>query len=555
MALYDFTNTGTPVLATAASAENTGSAVTADGATMTAGGTDDTQVHLRFDTVAVLPDLDTHSVIDLYLRVKVAANDTLAVPFEVWREQFGASITAADYNNGTANNTPASRRYKVGVLAPAATYASGTVLSLRLPSDVLHDADNAFTDLTIRAASTPGADDTLVIHGSSATTPADRPRLNGIAVPLAELDNYRQPAHGDDTFVAFGMETTEGVPVKPTVLVSVTEHSLAGFASNIASGAVSRNRSRPIAAAADATGAGGSVMFEITPERWVMLLMGMFKIHSTSGPTTIDGVATYVHTLRVRERYEVPSFTTAYEEGDFIKVQRGTKVGGFDFSSQLGTPMTGSMSLASLEEWHYDKGSAGDNLEYILGSTAAYDSINNSFATRIRATVSMGNGAVRGAQVPNVSLSLQQSLSLREGHDGKRHPSKVRVGGFSVGASFTMEYTDEALILQQLGIPRNTFPARPQMEVILDSLEFEVRGILGGNNQKLKFTSPKALVMVAAPSQAADQVGSLQCELMGFNDDSKGGSMEIELTCSHPASFFDPSTDLITVVPPEQRSV
>ncbi len=555
MATYNFTVAGgTPIVATAASAVNDGTTPTANGATMTVGSDTPTQAHLRFDTAAVLPDLATHEVVGLKLILTLSASVTPTRPIEVWAEQFGAAIAAADYNNGVANNTPGSRRFKIATIAPAGSYASGATLELQLPTTMLHDSINLFTDLTVRLADEDGAasGDVLTFHGPAASNAVQKPKLVGVAVAQADLHLYREPGFGDEEWIGFDLETTEGVPVKATILLNCLGHDLSGVPSNIPSGASSRSRSRPRSAAPGRASAGGSMRFEITPERWVKMLMGLFYISNTSGPTTIDGVATYVHTLKVRPRRTIPSMTLTSYLGDYRRMIRGAKLGSLALSSRINSALEGMASFLGLEEYYYDVDSAGADDSYILGSTAGYDSLDNSFATDIRASLYSGAGRIDGAKVSAFDISMAQGLTETFGHNNKRYATAIRAGGFSADGSFTMELEDLALLLNMQGIDRTTFPARAEQKVLFDSVVFEIVGPLGADNQKLKFTLPEANVMVARPNITPGQPITLNCQLMGFDDAASGGSIVLELTCSHPASFFNNSTDLVTVLPPEQ---
>jgi hypothetical protein len=548
--------TTTTIRADATTARNDGATVTANEATLAIGGAAPADhAHIRFNSTSgtVVPDDET--IVSAQLTVKVQAQGATPINLDVWASEFGAAVAIGDYNisatnTGIADGNAAGYRVKLKQIigTTAVVDDTGTIV---VPSRFVNTASTVnagFSDFEIRPGTgyVAGASAVTTIHGAAAVTAADKPTLVVITMTDAELaveNTYRRQAVGVDSWLAFAQETDPGTPVKGEVFLDVLDTNLDAYTETLRSQSLSRQRARPRKLAIGRSGAGGSFNFHLTPEKWVQVLPGILKLEGTTGSDP------YAHEFKVAQMEDVKTYTFIQKVGDIRKVFPGAMIDSLTITAALDRPVNGSMSCQARDQFTYPGQDDGEDNEYILSSTAAYDSTDNSILSFVGAQVAFDDVEDRGL-IQNFDITFRQNVRERRGLNRKRAVTSHYPLGFEVEVSFTMYFENELQLRKFEGVSAKNGPYKPGKEILFQELLFEMEGAAGATTQNISILIPKLLYeTVRVPVPGEDAI-MLECTgIAAYDDVTELSNVVVTVTNSEPASVFDPSTDTITVLP------
>jgi hypothetical protein len=516
---------------------------------------------LRFDT-SVIPVAET--IVDADFRANIQAGVTPTSGFRLWASEFGSgNPTIADYNKAANNvyegGATGTLRVELGEVIAAQAYILDDEVSLPVPSRFIRQGGSEVSDFEIRpdVAGVPGAGHVATIYGGGELTEVTKiARLTGFSLTDAELraeNTYRFTAVGAESFLALGVETSPGVPVKPNVLLDLLSSTLDGQAENLQSQALSRQRARPRKMAVGREGASGAINIELTPERWGIVLLGMMEKTVTNDLGVIGAppVQTYEHVFQVATTDKIKTFTGVQKNGAFFQVFPGLTIGMIDISAQLDAAITANIDFAGRSEFLYDWDSAGgETAPALLAATAGYDSVDNAFYSFVGGAMEFdASGDVDGRCITSCRISLRQNVNEKRGFTRKRRISGHYVGGFEVEVSFEAYFENEVQLRKYLGVTHTSFPFTAEQDIQFQAMTFSFAGTLGVTNQELLINVPKMVYsVVRKPVQSEDAI-KLDCTAFGVVDAAKNGNVEITWTNGQAGAFFDPLTDLITILP------
>ncbi len=557
MQLYSFNPT-------TASAVSDGVTTTANGATIVVGGAvPNKHALLRFDT-STIPS--NEFLMEAVLTVKSSAVGSGSVPsLALWASDFGTSVVNADYGLPYTNSDP--RRVPVSTqtnpILPSIA-AAGTVGELAIPLQYLKTGAGAFSDFEIRPlVPTVGANDTMTINGPAAVTVTDRPTLQVYTLTAAEysatdddsntvnyslIDQlegtpYRFYTTGAQSFVAGAREAKPGRPVKAEWILDASSIDLSQSAQTLFGDALTDDRAMPTKATYGAAAAGGSISFNVTPEKCMRLLTGFLKITQTVN--NLDG--TYTYTFKVAKSQEVAAFTFVVLKGPFYKVYRGSRLGSLSLSIGLNGIIRASISIGALEEWTYSYADAGVDAEHLMNPNAGYDTITNGVWSFLDGYVTIGGNSDDCIQ--DFNIEFNNSLSERRGLNGKRSAKGYHVGSFSVMTSFSTDMVNEKLLKRHLGVQAKGGAFKAAKAVTFDNVGIKVER--ADIKAKLEISVPKNLFESVSDGIGGPDEVKMAWRSMGLSDPSIGTPVIFTLTTPEPPTAFQGSTDYITVQPPE----
>lgn len=557
----------------------TGTAIT--GATFTTGynATATNHALLRYLTGGTLPTglPTTENVMLARLSFTLQAvpgtvGDRLA--YNLYAADYGAAVADADWGTGgtpyALTNDPASS-YGIRVLidqlfaAGASAPAVDTPVTMLVPTRFINTGttvNSGNSDFELRPATTPTAGQTMTFHGPTAANAAFKPFLYIESLNDTELraqNRYRVKAVGAESYVAFSPEAYRGAPVKARVLLDARSTTLDVMADNLVDNSLNRNRVRPRKIAIGRSGAGGEILISVTPEKCVQLLPGLMKRSSTSG------AGPYIHTFKPTTTDQIRTFTFVEKRGSFRQVYPGCMISRLSFSAGLDEIVTCSVGLSARNEWMYDENSAGNNDQYILASTAAYDTVANSVLSFVGAQVSFGDigGSLIADQglVQSCSIDIRQSVNECRGLNRQREVASHYALGFEADLSFTMYFENEWQYRKFINDASREFPTKPQIgtSIQFQQIEFSFAGALGVTTQEIKITAHKVLFSTVAKPVGSDGAIMLECQGMAVYDDGAAtANITVTVTNSEVSALFDTppvstgaagSVDPITVLP------
>ena len=534
------------LIATAASAQSNGVTTTANGATIPIGGVaPNNHAWLRFNTSAIAAP-PVENLVSANLSVAVSAVGSTPMSVSLWVSNFGTALANADYNLA-ASNILTSLRVALSVATDPLIPSSATapnVYSLPIPTRYITEraAIDGFVDFELRPQTASTLATQLVTIGGAAAAAGSQPTLTVITLSSAELNGstiYRFEAVGAESFVAFAQETTEGVAVMPTVILDADQIGLVLNATTIRGTGFSSNRVKPRKSAVGRTAAGGSISFDLTPEKCFSLFPGVFKLVSYTG------AGPYVYTFKVGSSASVAPFTFAVKKGAFIEIFNGCKIGKMTLSIGLDAIVRVTIDVAGLNKFTYDWASAGNNYEYVMDPTAAYDSVQDGLWSFVDSTVTV-NGII-GDFIQSFSLDIMNDLKPRRGLNGKRGPTSNFALGFEVGASFKMYFQDDAVIKQFLGVAAAGYPYVAGKTIQLADINFTLQR--SDVATILSVELPKAEFVTIGDAIQSEDVVELDIQTVANYDETSGSNITVTLTTVEPPSVFAPSTNVITVLP------
>ena len=494
---------------------------------------------LEFDLSAIADDDQF-----IYAQLTIKTSDVAAISVDLWAVEAGAAVANADYNVTATNATAFAVR--IGQLIPSGALAE-TEHSLLIPSrflNILAAVNSGLTHFELRPGSdwTSGAGNVASVH---ATDGADSPEL---AYALAsetdllqnDLRPYRSEAQTNEMFFAFDVETTQKVAVKGDIILDATDISISAYDETLQSNALSENRIKPIKTAFGVAGAGGSVAFELTPEKWWKLLLGIFK----KTGTVDNGGGSYTHTFKVAQSDEIKTITGIKKVGNHRCVYPGTMISSLGLGASYGSQVTGNMSLQATEEWMYDDQGAGTDDEYLLTSTAGRDSFSNSFL--IFSGVSIKFNSIQDTKrVRDFNISFDQSVNSKGVLNGSRFPSGQYSTVFTGQVGFTIYFENDREIRKLKGVNHKASPFRSGNCLEYDAVSFTMVGVCDNTVFTATISVPTMVYRIMSERPAANDAVmlELQADIVGSTEDA------VVIAVTNSETDYVASTDYITVLP------
>jgi len=557
----------------------------------TGGNTPGFHALMRFATGDVITDT-TMTIIRARLRVTANSRSTLGAnyPFYAWAADFGASLAVGDYNQSYSNDsiTSSTLRIPIGVIfAAGGTIADGTVGEVAIPSRFISKGTGNVSDFEVRpyvdSGSSLAQGANLNIYGGDSGVGASRPRIIGLAFTDAELqaDNqYRFQAVGAETFVAFEVESTAGRAMKASTVLDARDWPITGQAESIPSQALTSKRAKPPKVAIGRAGAGGSFTFELTPEKWQKLLLGMMRYVGSEDVSAEYGggnTGTYEHYFRTGSLSDIRTFTFVSRRGPFRYVYPGSMISSIEFSSSMDSIVTANVALSSLREDIYDADAAGISDSNLMQGSSGSDTVENSVLSFVGGLVSFDGSEDKGL-VQSVGVALRQNVNERRGHNRKRGPFGHFPLGFMPEIRFQMELENEIQLRKYLGVDHKDFPFTAEKKIVIQEVSVAFAGSGGDASefladgltyrQEFILTVTKGMYLVTASPVDGEGPIMLDCTLDGLYDTTsvdptpgasgnlgtlENGAITITARNSEPGSTFDiPSEtipNLITVFP------
>lgn len=545
---------------------------------------------LRFTTGNTITDA-TMTVVRARLRITAQARSTLAANYSwyAWASDFGAgALAVGDYNKAYSNDaiTGGVLRVPIGVLfASGGTVTDGTVGEVAVPNRFIAKGTGNVSDFEVRpyTASTLPQGANLNIYGTDAGVGASRPRLIGWAYTDAELlaqNPYRFQAVGAETFVAFQVENTAGRAMKAAILLDARNTTLDSQAANLESQSLTRQRARPRKVAVGRAGAGGDFTFEVTPEKWLPLMLGIMNYIGTEDVSAAYGggnTGVKEHYFRTGDIDDVKTFTFVQRRGAFRHVYPGAMIGSLDLSASLDEIVTAGVAVEARSEWNYDADAAGINDANLLLGSAGYDTVQNSVLSFVGAQVLFDDNVDRGL-VQNFSMSLRQNVNERRGMNRKRDPFGHYPLGFRAELRFSLYLENEIQMRKYLGVTHKDFPFNAEKSIVLQKVEIRLAGSGGTGTefltdkvtyrQEFVFTFPKGMYLTSSKPVNGETGIMMDCTLVGTYDTTtddptpgdsgnvgtpENGNCMLTVRNSEASTVFDVPAEtipnLITVLP------
>lgn len=520
----------------------------------TGGNTPGFHALLRFATGAIITDT-TMTIVRGRLRVTAATNalgvsgteprSTLGATYSwyAWASDFGSGALAIgdhnkDYNNDSV--TGSVLRIPIGVLfTTGGSVLDLTVGEVAIPNRFISKGGSTVSDFEVRpypAAMVAGAN--INIYGAGAAVLTNRPRIVGWAYTDTELmaqNVYRFQAIGAETFVGFQQETTAGKPMKAAIMLDARNTSLDSHAANLESQSLTRQRARPRKVAVGRAGAGGDFTFEVTPEKWIPLMLGMMNYVGTSDVSAAYGTGNTgvnEHYFRTGDVDDVKTFTMVERRGPFRQVYPGAMISSMSFNASLDEIVTAACAVEARSEFNYDAEAAGINDANLLLGSAGYDTVNNSVLSFVGAQVVFDDNYDKGI-VQNFNLNLRQDVNERRGMNRKRDPFGHYPLGFRAECTFSLYLENEIQMRKYLGVSHKDFPFNAEKKIVLQKVEFRLAGSGGTASefladgvtyrQEFIFTIPKGMYLVSSKPVSGEAGIMMDCTLVGTYDTTANG--------------------------------
>lgn len=543
------------------------------------------------------------------LRLNITAKDGNDVHLGLWAAEFGAGIANADYAV-TESNYQAGYRVYLKKFFDGAT-AVPEIGQVAIPSRFVHKGAGGVADFIVWPFEGTDYDggttaDTVTADWSAALTDDIKPVLVVVALnetDLLEDKDWRGYESGSESYVAFDVENEEGRAVKGKVLLDFTSCDIGNPAENLVSDAINRNRAGLQKMAVGRAGAAGYCSFTMTPEKWLKLMLGFFKMESS---TTTAGVTRKV--FKLANSREAKSFTIVKSTGEgFRNVFTGCKIASLGMEVGLDAILMANVNVVGIAEYKYDAQSAGENDEYILSSLAGYDSNNplsfvgaevsfngdSGLATIFSATTVGYTGAgwdvnewvdaevriVGGTGVgekrlvvsntadtltvnvpwiatldgtsefvlsheakcvvEGVSISIEQVLEEIRGLSRRRNGCGT-VPGDCVGMfDFTMNFRDESHFRKFLGVTHTDFPYMAEKTIVFDRVDFKFAGELDEVEQEIILTVHRMAYTVMRDSIDGKQLVKLRAQGTSTFSESHETNMTLTIVNTEAAAAYD----------------
>jgi len=519
-------------------------------------------------TWATLASSDDGVVKDAEFFIKIETGNTPSGGFDLWAAKFatpGTIAFATDYGGAENNQVPINNnayRMKIHkIVTGGVALTTGQVISCKIPSMLFAGQSHVMLQIRPDVTGVPAADHEITIHSPTAATTGDRPRL---AVTYGTKTDYLDPASGfrttksgAESFMAIGVEANPGVPVKPNIILEAIDPTMTPVPQQVVSPARNRSRISPSKMSPGRIRVSGGASIVITPERWFPLLLTQYKLASTTDEGPIDGVQVYEHTFEVGQPEDTKTLTVLIRKGNVYELYTGCRVANLSFSLTQDDAITAQFDMFAKAVFIYDENAAGgEDLPFLLGATAAEDSDDNSFYTFIHAYVDIDGNTVEAECIQTITLGLGQNVYEKTGFSRKREVQGHYLGGASASIDVNRYFENEADLMRVMGHEAWGFPIagkkkliQTDYEIILESPRYNDNG---ADIQSIRFKLPKVQWAQVTTTNPRDEAIMLTQQGAALKDDSIGTNIQIVVRNSHPASFFDPLTDLVTVIPVRQ---
>lgn len=548
---------------------------TAGGGPYTMGGSGNSLIALRFQTATGITGGATEKIKRCKLAVKVSGTFDVGCSADAWIADYGAAITNADYaafgsRVATYPTTGSAAFAKLKEIFDN-TATTDDVFIIAVPPRYINrnaSLNSGYTDIELRSnAVISGNNETTSIYGSGATgnitlsfdaygtasfVSGQIPTLTIVTLsPADEIDEneYNEIAVRDGSYVAFDIEDDRGFPVKGKYQLDFIDTDLDGGTENLFSEAAQANRQRPGKSTTGREGAAGSVSFHLTPENWMKLLRGWFKVSSTTGSDP------YTHTLVPASYKEVPAFTFVRKFGNngMRNVYRGCSLSTLTIEAGFNQLVRGSLSVMGRQEFNYTLPDAyGDDDEYILNSAAGYDT--NAPLSFNGAEVYI-DSVVNYGTIPRFSLTFNNGVSEIEGLRRRRDITGHIIGGFTANVAFDIYFENDVLLRNFAAQAGLGDPWKAGTTITFNRIDLKLAGPDGASTQELVFTFEKLMVQTIRKPIGTAEGGILLpvAGLATLGNNSVNNIATVTVLNSHPASFWNASTDVITVLPEETQ--
>jgi len=515
---------------------------------------------------AALAALEDGAVKTATFYTKTSVGNTPTCDIVVYGASFTtpASIVAGDY--GKVANTQIAKtdddyRVKLGVLYPAGVaVGSGVSSDIRIPSFLFSKSSHVMLQIRPDVVGVPGANDAVTIHSPTAASTADRPTLTVEYGTLADIDDPESGFYtlqtGADSFIAFGLEGNPGVAVKPNLILEAVEMDLQPRPSNIMSPARNRSRIMPSRMAVGRVRPMGSATIVVTPGVWFPLLRSQYKLVSTTDEGLISGVQVYEHTFEVAKAKDTLTMTVLMKRGDFYEIYAGTRVANMNWAFAQDDAVQLSFDMMAKSYYMYDENSAGGpSLEYIMASDAQEDDPDNEFFSFINTYATVDGDEKIAECTRTINLGIGQNVYEKTGFSRRRSVQGHYVGAASASISIESYFESDRALRNALGLKVHEYPLAPNRELIYNDWQIKLNSPkyydLDQQIQGITISMPRVMFgdnTVDNPRDAAIMVIQNGAALI---EESTGTNVQVIVRCQHPASFFDPQTELITVLPKE----
>lgn len=517
---------------------------------------------------ATLASTNDGVVKDAELFIKVATSGTPSGGFDLWGATFANPATisfATDYGGAENNQVPLTNNaYRVKIhkiIAGGVALTAGQVVSCKIPSMLFAGRSHVMLQIRPDVTGVPVATHAVEIHSPTAVSPSGRPTLTvtyGTKADYLDPESGFRTLHtGSNSFMAIGVEELPGVPVKPNIILDVIDPTMTPVPQQIVSPARNRSRISPSKMSVGRIRVSGGASIVLTPERWFPLLLTQYKLASTTNEGLIDGVQVYEHTFKVGQPEDTKTLTVLLRKGNIYELYTGCRVANLNFSITQDDAVTASFDIFAKAVFIYDEMSAGgDDLPFILGATAAEDSDENSFYTFIHAYVDIDGNTVEAECIRTISLGVGQNVYEKTGLSRRREVQGHYLGGVSASIDVERYFVNEADLFRVMGHEAWGFPlagkkqlVQQNYEVLLESPRYNDSGT---SVQSIRFVMPIVQWAQVTTTNPRDEAIMLTQQGAVLKDDALGTNFRIIVRNSHPASFFDPLTDRVTVIPVRQ---
>lgn len=476
----------------------------------TGGATPGFHALLRFSTGDIVTDAKM-TVVMARFRVTLAARSTLGANFKwfLWASDFATGLTTGAYNlpynnkvlpSGAGNGTlriPLGTLFAIG----GGTLADGTVGECNVPSRYIAKGAGKVSDLEIRPLLNTGVSLTqganINIYGTTVEVGVNRPRLVGEAYTDSELvaqNPYRFQAVGAETFFGIVQETTKGRALKATNFLDVRSVGIDATVQNIPSQALTTNRLRPFKIAVGRADAGGDCVFELTPEKWPLLLLGVLKYVGSidvSGLYGTGNTGVYEANFRQGLTKDLKSFTCVTKRGPFRYVYPGTMISDLEITSSLDSIVTATIRLVAREEYSYDEEGAGLSDAFLVNPAAAYDTLQNAPLSYVGAQVAFSDPAdslvVDSGIIQSFTIRMRNDIQEQRGHNRKRAARSHYAQGFTVEVSLSLYFENELFVKRYMGAGPEGMPYGAEKRIQLETIQLAMAGAGGASDGSLEF--------------------------------------------------------------------
>lgn len=515
-----------------------------------------------FETACKSTPASTSQVEQVYeatISFKAMSVGAIPINVDIYAKNFGAAVTLADYVPWAANVTqiPATSfsidfLVLIEQLFSSATVVANQVVTFAVPTIYLNPdttLNAGFTDLLVMpgAGYTPGATASVTIAGTiNVAPPTLVVRTASPAEYIQDLVPNRSQGVGAESYVAFGIESVAGRPVKGAVMLDLLNSGMDANATNLVSNAVRSNRMGTGKVAPGAAMPGGSATFNITPNKWIALLAGFMGVPTN---TVVNG-SFRTETMKPAKNADLYSYTIIEKIGDIRRIFPGSKVNSMSISVDMDSILDATISFGSTQNINYTPNDAGTNDSRLLKSTASYDSQANGLYSFTGAYITV-DGVEDQTKFQNFSLSLDNMMNARRSLNRKRTPNGFYTTDFSATVSFDLYFQDEIQMKNYMGSLDKNGTWRPGKQMVFQNVALNLTGEDCDNHQII-FNFHKLIYTTAEITIPGNEGLVIRCSATAMLSEGDATSLTMTVKHSNGADTWTKSTDPrdnITVVP------